>query len=132
MIIGGDGPMRVELEHMRERHQLLDRVSVLVEGVNGIRSHAAPPRSIDLSLGVCALRAWVLWQVTMLGMVPANEVRDVLVQGHIFLNCSLTEATLRGIQRAGVRGGLDPLDPGCYDRPFASRSSRRRAVGVLW
>lgn len=31
-------------------------------------------------------------RVTMLGAVPHHNVRDVLASGHIFLNCSLTEA----------------------------------------
>ena len=69
VIIGGDGPMRIELEQMRERHQLLDRVQ-------------------------------------MLGMVPANDVRDVLVKGHIFLNCSLTEAFCIAIIEAACCGLL--------------------------
>lgn len=54
-IIGGDGPKRLNLEEMREKHQLHDRVELL-------------------------------------GAVPNEEVRDVLVRGHIFLNCSLTES----------------------------------------
>ena len=31
-------------------------------------------------------------RVEFLGSVPHAEVRDVLVQGHVFLNCSLTES----------------------------------------
>lgn len=54
-IIGGDGNKRLEVEEMRERHSLHDRVE-------------------------------------MLGAVPHNEVRDVLVRGHLFVNFSLTEA----------------------------------------
>ena len=54
-IIGGDGPKRTDLEHLREQHGLGDRVE-------------------------------------MLGAVPHHLVRDVLVRGHLFLNCSLTEA----------------------------------------
>lgn len=54
-IIGGDGPKKLLLEEMRERHQLHDRVELL-------------------------------------GAVPHKNVRDVLTRGHIFLNCSLTEA----------------------------------------
>jgi hypothetical protein len=30
--------------------------------------------------------------VELLGAVPHKNVRDVLIRGHIFLNCSLTEA----------------------------------------
>ena len=52
---GGDGPKRLVLEEMREKHQLHERVELL-------------------------------------GAVPHNRVRDVLVRGHIYLNTSLTEA----------------------------------------
>lgn len=54
-IIGGDGPMRVVIEEMREQYRLQERVQLL-------------------------------------GAVKHEDVRDVLVQGDIFLNCSLTEA----------------------------------------
>jgi phosphatidylinositol glycan class A protein len=54
-IIGGDGPKKLLLEEMRERHQLHDRVELL-------------------------------------GAVAHKSVRDVLIRGHIFLNCSLTES----------------------------------------
>lgn len=54
-IIGGDGPMRVAIEEMREQYRLQERVHLL-------------------------------------GAVKHENVRDVLVQGDIFLNCSLTEA----------------------------------------
>jgi hypothetical protein len=54
-IIGGSGPMQIDLEEMIERHSLQDRVE-------------------------------------MLGAVEHHKVRDVLASGHIFLNCSLTEA----------------------------------------
>lgn len=54
-IIGGDGNRRLDVEEMRERHGLHDRVE-------------------------------------MLGSVPHDRVRSVLVRGHIFLNASLTEA----------------------------------------
>ncbi|CAE7341530.1 PIGA [Symbiodinium microadriaticum] len=54
-IIGGDGPKKLLLEEMLERHQLHDRVELL-------------------------------------GVVSHDQVRDVLVRGHIFLNCSLTES----------------------------------------
>ena len=33
----------------------------------------------------------------MLGFVLPKDVRDVLVQGHIFLNCSLTEVCVCGV-----------------------------------
>lgn len=54
-IIGGEGPKKLLLEEMRERHNLHHRVELL-------------------------------------GAVPHHQVRDVLVRGHIFFNCSLTES----------------------------------------
>eukprot|EP00698_Gefionella_okellyi_P021358 TRINITY_DN6902_c0_g3_i1.p1 TRINITY_DN6902_c0_g3~~TRINITY_DN6902_c0_g3_i1.p1 ORF type:complete len:435 (+),score=46.82 TRINITY_DN6902_c0_g3_i1:461-1765(+) len=65
--IGGDGPKRLALEEMRDRHQLHDRVKLL-------------------------------------GLVPAERVRDVLTTGHIFLNCSLTEAFCMAIVEAACCG----------------------------
>ncbi|KAL5014898.1 hypothetical protein ScPMuIL_009168 [Solemya velum] len=54
-IIGGDGPKRVILEEVREKHELHNRVQLL-------------------------------------GALDHDRVRDVLVQGDILLNTSLTEA----------------------------------------
>ncbi|EKX49218.1 hypothetical protein GUITHDRAFT_68256 [Guillardia theta CCMP2712] len=68
-VIGGDGPMRVALEQMRENHQLQDRVE-------------------------------------MLGHVRHTDVRNVLVRGHIYLNCSLTEAFCIAILEAASCGLL--------------------------
>mmetsp|Transcript_20535 Transcript_20535/g.30504 ORF Transcript_20535/g.30504 Transcript_20535/m.30504 type:complete len:313 (-) Transcript_20535:13-951(-) len=68
-IIGGDGPKRIELEEMREKHQLHDRVELL-------------------------------------GSLPHSEVPKVLVRGHIFLNCSLTEAFCIAIVEAASCGLL--------------------------
>merc|ERR1712137_688188 len=68
-IIGGDGPKRIGLEEMREKHQLHDRVELL-------------------------------------GSIPHAQVRDVLVRGQIFLNCSLTEAFCIAIVEAASCGLL--------------------------
>lgn len=54
-IIGGDGPKRIELEEMRERYSLQERVELL-------------------------------------GSIPHAAVATILTRGHLFLNCSLTEA----------------------------------------
>eukprot|EP01116_Phalansterium_solitarium_P025521 TRINITY_DN9806_c0_g1_i1.p1 TRINITY_DN9806_c0_g1~~TRINITY_DN9806_c0_g1_i1.p1 ORF type:complete len:606 (-),score=182.03 TRINITY_DN9806_c0_g1_i1:1546-3267(-) len=67
-LIGGDGPKKLNLEEMREKHQLHDRVELL-------------------------------------GGVNHSDVRDVLVRGHIFVNCSLTEAFCIAIVEA-VSAGL--------------------------
>lgn len=66
-IIAGDGPKRTELEEMREKHGLFDRVE-------------------------------------MLGLIEHKDVRNVLVRGHIFLNCSLTEAFCIAIIEAASCG----------------------------
>ena len=42
----------------------------------------------------CANRFQLHDRVEFLGAVPAKDVRDVLIRGHIFLNCSLTEVIL--------------------------------------
>jgi phosphatidylinositol glycan class A protein len=66
-IIGGDGPKRIVLEEVIERHELQGRV-------------------------------------TLLGSVKHEEVRNVLVQGDIFLNSSLTEAFCMAIVEAAACG----------------------------
>ncbi|CAO3693923.1 unnamed protein product [Umbelopsis ramanniana] len=68
-IIGGDGPKRIDLEQMREKHLLHDRVELI-------------------------------------GSVPHHDVRNVLIQGHIFLNTSLTEAFCIAIVEAACAGLL--------------------------
>ena len=45
-------------------------------------------------------------RVTLLGAIPPDKVRDVLVRGHIFLNCSLTEAFCIAIVEAASTGLL--------------------------
>ncbi|KAI9299643.1 hypothetical protein BJ944DRAFT_46230, partial [Cunninghamella echinulata] len=68
-IIGGDGPKRIDLEQMREKHLLQDRV-------------------------------------ILLGPVKHHQVRNVLIQGNIFLNTSLTEAFCIAIVEAACAGLL--------------------------
>jgi phosphatidylinositol glycan class A protein len=68
-VVGGDGPKRVQIEEMRERHGLQERVE-------------------------------------MLGEVPHADVRSVLTRGHVFLNCSLTEAFCIAILEAASCGLL--------------------------
>ena len=43
-------------------------------------------------------------RVALLGAVPAEDVRDVLVKGHIFLNCSLTESFCISLMEAASCG----------------------------
>jgi len=66
-IIGGDGPKKLEIEEMREKHQLHDRIELL-------------------------------------GAVKHSDVRNVLVRGQIFVNCSLTEAFCIAIVEAASCG----------------------------
>ncbi|KAI8343860.1 hypothetical protein BC941DRAFT_386132 [Chlamydoabsidia padenii] len=66
-IIGGDGPKRIDLEQMREKHLLQDRVELL-------------------------------------GPVKHHQVRNILIQGNIFLNTSLTEAFCIAIVEAACAG----------------------------
>lgn len=66
-IIGGDGPKRLVIEEVRERHRLQERI-------------------------------------VMLGAVEHDSVRDVMVQGDIFLNASLTEAFCMAIVEACACG----------------------------
>lgn len=66
-IVGGDGPKRLLLEEMREKHRLHDRVQLI-------------------------------------GAVPHARVREVLCQGHIFLNSSLTESFCIAILEAAACG----------------------------
>jgi len=68
-VIGGEGPKRLALEEMREKHQLQDRVELL-------------------------------------GHVNHDRVRSVLCRGHIYLNCSLTEAFCIAILEAAACGLL--------------------------
>ncbi|KAG2181139.1 hypothetical protein INT43_008721 [Umbelopsis isabellina] len=68
-IIGGDGPKRIDLEQMREKHLLHDRVELI-------------------------------------GSVKHHDVRNVLIQGQIFLNTSLTEAFCIAIVEAACAGLL--------------------------
>ncbi|XP_072181179.1 phosphatidylinositol N-acetylglucosaminyltransferase subunit A-like [Diadema setosum] len=82
-LIGGDGPKRIDIEEVREKHQLQERV-------------------------------------TMLGAVEHSNVKNVLNQGDIFINASLTEAfciaiveaTLCGLQVVSTKvGGVPEVLP---------------------
>ena len=52
-------------------------------------------------------------RVTLLGSLPQSQIRDVLVQGHIFLNTSLTEAFCIAIVEAASCGYF-PIDLDCW------------------
>ena len=121
-LIGGEGPKRIVLEEVREKYQLHDRycwmlifthekhsmtwkltallldtfylllINLLIYGellhylcgeCLGIK-HGIPHVPCLSELGDCRVR--------LLGALEHKDVRGVLVQGHIFLNTSLTEA----------------------------------------
>uniref|UniRef100_A0A8C5BYE1 phosphatidylinositol N-acetylglucosaminyltransferase n=1 Tax=Gadus morhua TaxID=8049 RepID=A0A8C5BYE1_GADMO len=66
-------------------------------------------------------------RVRLLGALEHREVRDVLVQGHIFLNTSLTEAFCMAIVE-GASCGLQVYDRVCVEEvlPLAGRLLRLR------
>lgn len=80
-LIGGDGPKRVDLEEMRERHKLHHRV-------------------------------------ILFGAQPHDKVREILVQGQIFLNTSLTEAFCMGIVEAACYCILCLLESAAFLRCY--------------
>lgn len=71
-------------------------------------SHAlslAPPHSLSLTHSPSSLPLPQLHdRVELLGAVPHADVRSVLVRGHVFLNCSLTEAFCIAILEAACCG----------------------------
>lgn len=56
-------------------------------------------------------------RVLLVGAVPHECVRQLLVRGHIFLNCSLTEAFCMALVEAAAAGGA----PACEGRRGAVR-----------
>ncbi len=44
-------------------------------------------------------------RVSLVGAVPHERVRQLLVRGHVFLNCSLTEAFCMALVEAAAAGG---------------------------
>jgi glycosyltransferase involved in cell wall biosynthesis len=44
-------------------------------------------------------------RVQLVGAVPHERVRGLLVRGHVFLNCSLTEAFCMALVEAAAAGG---------------------------
>eukprot|EP00887_Chlorella_sp_A99_P005311 scaffold1.g5311.t1 len=79
-LIGGGGPKRSLLEQARSRTRRQPGCVIEEEELGG--------------------------QVELVGPVPHERVRDVLVRGHIFLNCSLTEAFCMALVEAAAAGLL--------------------------
>ena len=65
-------------------------------------------------------------RVCLVGAVPHERVRELLVQGHIFLNCSLTEAFCMALVEAAAAGAL--LGLGC-ERWTGGLSDRLSGLG---
>lgn len=85
-IIGGDGPKKLMLEEMRELYQLHE-VNIYYYLFMFPRCFFSSLLHAYLfSISICFQR------VELLGGIPHHQVRDSLVRGHIFLNCSLTES----------------------------------------
>lgn len=91
-LVGGDGDLRVLLDEAVERHRVRGRRPFPPpSGGPPPRTHPHPtPQLHD--------------RVELLGAVPHTGVRDVLVRGHLFLNCSLTEAFCIAILEAACCG----------------------------
>ena len=91
MIAGGDGPKRVLLEEVREKNQLHDRIQLLGglehSQVRDVSSHDSISRNIIIII------------ISIL-----HFPFQVLVQGDIFLNTSLTEAFCIAIVEAASCG----------------------------
>jgi phosphatidylinositol glycan class A protein len=62
------------------------------------------PKRATLERAVAA--AGLQARVTLVGAVPPDRVRDLLVQGAVFLNCSLTEAFCMALVEAAAAGLL--------------------------
>lgn len=96
---GGDGSKKLLLEEMRERCQVCASLWVLAA------SCVAWPCQ-------CLTFIRAVWQlhdrIELLGAVPHSQVREVLRRGHIFLNCSLTEAFCIAIVEAARCGRDSP------------------------
>ncbi|KAJ3045249.1 hypothetical protein HDV00_011121 [Rhizophlyctis rosea] len=93
-IIAGDGPKRVELEQMRERYVLQERVQLL-----GAVDHADVP-----NVGKMLIQQFISLLHAHSMAVHLNN--QVLVQGQIFMNTSLTEAFCIAIVEAACCGLL--------------------------
>jgi hypothetical protein len=84
-ILGGDGPKLIEVLQMREKHLLQDRIELL-----------GPVKHKDVrTVGI---------RFFLLSFSIANKYIQVLVQGSIFMNTSLTESFGIAIVEAACAG----------------------------
>lgn len=86
-LIAGDGPKRTLLEEIREKRNMQNRVTLL-----GAMDHSKVAAYFSIS-ETCVTIFFCIFQV-----------REVLRQGHIFLNTSLTEAYCMAIVEAASCG----------------------------
>ncbi|XP_064429836.1 phosphatidylinositol N-acetylglucosaminyltransferase subunit A isoform X3 [Mirounga angustirostris] len=110
-IIGGEGPKRIILEEVRERYQLHDRGNGWKYPGRHVHAHTLTHKTTTLEMFVdfqallsCDLYSMAQIIVRLLGALEHKDVRNVLVQGHIFLNTSLTEAFCMAIVEAASCG----------------------------
>lgn len=89
--LGGDGPKLIELLQMREKHMLQDRITLL-----------GPVRHKDVREVTPFVRSYN--SKVRLNASTSTSFIQVLVQGSIFLNTSLTEAFCIGILEAACAG----------------------------
>lgn len=68
-------------------------------------------------------------RVTLLGAVPPHRVRELLVQGHIFVNASLTEAFCMALVEAAAAGAHAALLYE-YAHVFSAASVTKAFCGV--
>jgi phosphatidylinositol glycan class A protein len=103
-IIGGDGPKKLILEEMRERNQLHDRIEFL-----GAVPHSKGRYSVLSPIPIAKFFVLIDSRTPHTHTHSNNDqhdlqVRDVLVRGHIFLNCSLTESFCIAVLEAASCG----------------------------
>ncbi|CAG8465533.1 5921_t:CDS:2, partial [Racocetra fulgida] len=92
---GGDGPKRIDLEQMREKNSLHDRV----EFIGPVMHHEVHSVRKKIHTWFCSCVASNSLQLYI-------TLFQVLTKGHIFLNTSLTEAFCIGMVEAACCGLL--------------------------
>jgi phosphatidylinositol glycan class A protein len=112
-VIGGDGPKRIDLEQMREKHLLHDRVeflsSIKAHQVRNVRFYlVVKERGYFIFSGTCGRNSFLLITspLALSTLCVISFFAQTLVRGQIFLNTSLTEAFCIGIVEAACAGLL--------------------------
>jgi len=95
---GGDGPKRIDLEQMREKHHLHDRVEL----IGAVKHSEVRDVRMPCTQGYLSTTPLLTAESSIKDSWPADG--QVLVKGHIFLNTSLTEAFCIAIVEAASCG----------------------------